>query len=62
MSERDWSNDLMVSDDDAGCIHWRSSCCKNGCYQFFANHGVAELYPPWDKWYAESPSPTGSEP
>jgi hypothetical protein len=60
MSNRNWQADLMVTDDDAGSIHWRKSgCCDVGpvgqlCVKFFDEYDASQLYPPWNEWHAAS--------
>lgn len=57
----DFRRDLMVTDDDAGSLHWRGQHCRceyNGCVAFFGEYQlgrVEDLYPPWRELYEKAP-------
>ena len=60
-TKAEFHEDLMVTSDDAGSIHWRKAgCCDVGslddrCYPFFAVHTPRWLYPPWRELYEAAP-------
>ena len=58
-----WRYSLMVTDDDAGSLHWYGSCCqRGGCLRFFDVGTAEQLYPPWKDWYAAIVQEQGKEP